>query len=125
MLNFSLRMSHLLLLPSISPGLPWWDSLVAHTVKNLPAMQETWIRSLGWEDLLEKAMATPSSILAWKIPRTEESGRLQSMGSQSQTQLSDFTSPCLLNQPSLFLHSPGFPNTALIKIISFLFLQCR
>ena len=51
-------------------------------VKNLPAMQETQIRSLGWEDPLEKGMATCSSILAWEIPQTEEPGRLQSMGLQ-------------------------------------------
>ena len=57
-------------------------SLVAQMVKRLPAMQETWVQSLGWEDLLEKAMATHSSILAWKIPWTEEPDRLQSMGSQ-------------------------------------------
>ena len=57
-------------------------SLVAQKVKCLPAMQETWVLSLGWEDPLEKEMATHSSILAWKIPCTEESGRLQSMGSQ-------------------------------------------
>ena len=49
-------------------------------VKNLPAMQETWVRSLGWEDRLEKEMATHSSILAWRILWTEEPGRLQSMG---------------------------------------------
>ena len=48
-------------------------------VKRLPAIQETWVRSLGWEDPLEKEMATHSSTLAWKIPRTEEPGRLQSM----------------------------------------------
>ena len=55
-------------------------------VKNLPAMQGTQVRSLGQEDLLEEGMATHSSILAWRIPWTEESGRLQSMGSQkSQT----------------------------------------
>ena len=46
-------------------------SLVAQTVKNLPAMQETWVRSMGWEDPLEKGMATHSSILAWRIPCTE------------------------------------------------------
>ena len=51
-------------------------------VKNLPAVQETWVRFLGWEDLLEKGMATHSSILAWRIPLTEEPGRLQSVGSQ-------------------------------------------
>ena len=54
-------------------------SLVAQTVKNLPAMQEICILSLGWEDPLEKGMISHSSILAWKIPRTEEPGRLQSM----------------------------------------------
>ena len=51
-------------------------------VTRLPTMQETWDRSLGWEYLLEKEMATHSSILAWKIPWMEEPGRLQSMGSQ-------------------------------------------
>ena len=59
--------------------------LVAQVGKNLPAMQETWVRSLGWEDLLEKEMVTHSGILAWRIPRTEEPGRLQSMGSQRVT----------------------------------------
>ena len=57
-------------------------SQVAQMVKNLPAMQETWIRYLGQEDPLEKEMATHSSILAWSIPWTEEPGRLQSMASQ-------------------------------------------
>ena len=57
-------------------------SLVAQLVKNLPAVQETRVRSLGWEDPLEKEMATHSSILAWKISWTEKSGGLQSMGSQ-------------------------------------------
>ena len=55
---------------------------MAQTVKRLPTMQETWVRFLGQEDLLEKEMGTHSSILAWKIPSTEEPGRLQSMGSQ-------------------------------------------
>ena len=54
-------------------------SLVAQMVKNLPAMQETYIRSLGWEDPLEKGMATHANILAWKIPWTGEPGGLQSM----------------------------------------------
>ena len=57
-------------------------SLVAQLVKNLLAVQESWIWSLGWEDPLEKEMATHSSILAWKIPWTEEPGGLQSMGLQ-------------------------------------------
>ena len=57
-------------------------SLVAQTVKNLPAVQETWVRSLGWEDPLEKRMATHLNILAWRIPWTEEPDRLQSVGSQ-------------------------------------------
>ena len=51
-------------------------------VKSLPAMQETWVQSLGWEDPLEKEMATHSSILAWKIPWTEQPGGLRSTGSQ-------------------------------------------
>ena len=59
-----------------------WASLVAQSVKNLPAVQETRVRSLSWEDPLEKEMATHSNILAWKISWTEEPGGLQSMGSQ-------------------------------------------
>ena len=55
-----------------------WASLVAHMVKNPPAMQETWVRSLGWEDALEEGMATHSSILAWRIPWTEKPDGLQS-----------------------------------------------
>ena len=57
-------------------------SLVAQMVKNLPVMRKTGVRSLDWEDPLEKGMATHSSILAWRIPWKEEPGRLQSMGSQ-------------------------------------------
>ena len=65
---------------------------MAQRVKRLPATQETWVRSLGQEDPLEKEMATHSSTLAWKIPWTEKLGRLQSMGSQrTRTRLSDFT----------------------------------
>ena len=59
-----------------------WASLVVQKVKNLPAMQETWVQSLGQEDPLEKGMATHSSILAWRIPWTKEPGGLLSMGSQ-------------------------------------------
>ena len=57
-------------------------SLVVKTVKNLPAMKETGVQSLGWEDPLEEKMAVHFHILAYKVPRTEEPGRLQSMGSQ-------------------------------------------
>ena len=63
----------LVLPPSYSPK---WASLVAQMVKNLPAMQETRVRSLIWEDPLEKGMVTPSSILTWRIPWTEEPGEL-------------------------------------------------
>ena len=59
-----------------------WTSLVAQMVKLLPTMRETWVQSLGREDLLEKEMATHSSILAWRIPWTEELGGLQSIGLQ-------------------------------------------
>ena len=55
---------------------------MANTVKNLPAVQETWVRFLGWKDILEEGMAAHSGILAWRIPWTEEPGGLQSMGSQ-------------------------------------------
>ena len=57
-------------------------SLVAQKVKNLPAMQKAWVQSLGWEDSMEKEMATHSGIVAWRIPWTEEPDRLQSMGLQ-------------------------------------------
>ena len=58
-------------------------SLAAQMVKNPPAMQETWIRPLGWEDPLEEGMATHSSVLAWRIPWAEEPGRLQALGLRS------------------------------------------
>ena len=64
--------------PSPKDGLP----RVAQKVKNLPAMQETWVRSLAWENPLEEEMATHCSILAWRIPQTEKPGGLQSMGLQ-------------------------------------------
>ena len=64
--------------------------LLAQLAKNLPAMKETWVRSLGGEDPLEKEISTYSSILAWRILWTEEPGRLQSIGLQSQTWLYDF-----------------------------------
>ena len=62
-----------------------WASLVAQTVNSLPAMQETWVQFLGWEDPMEREMATHSSRLAWKISWTEKPGGLQSMGLQSWT----------------------------------------
>ena len=83
--------------PTLSPGFSTYSSstshlkayllgfvlvIVAQMVKRLPAMQKTQARSLGWEDPLEKEMATHSRIFAWKIPRTEEPGGLQSRGSQ-------------------------------------------
>ena len=63
--------------------------MMAQMVKSLPAMQESWIQSLDWEDPLEKGMAIHSSILVWRNAWTEEPGRLQSIASQSWTQLSD------------------------------------
>ena len=59
-----------------------WACLVAQRLKRLPPMRETWVRSLGWEDPLEKEMVTHSSILAWRIPWMEKPGKLQSTGSQ-------------------------------------------
>ena len=74
---------------TIGPKVSLWSplsiieaSLVAQTIKNLPARQKTWLRSLGWEDPLEEEMATDSNILAQKIPRTQEPGGLQFMGFQ-------------------------------------------
>ena len=67
-----------------------WAFLVAQTVKNPPAVQETWVRSLGWEDLLEESMATHSSILAWRIPMDKGAWRATVYGvAKSQTRLSD------------------------------------
>ena len=63
-------------------GTTFWVSLVVQTVKNLTVMQETQVRFLAWKDSLEEGMATQSSILAWRIPWTEEPGGLQTMGSQ-------------------------------------------
>ena len=68
--------------PDLTLTSPWRASLVAQRVKRLPPLQETWVQSLGQEDPLEKEMATHSSILAWRIPWTEEPGGLQSTGSQ-------------------------------------------
>ena len=78
-----------LLLPLSLELIKFVFSLVAQTVKIPPAMQETRVQSLAWEDFLEKGIATYSSILAWRIPWTEDPGGLQSMGLQSQTQLSN------------------------------------
>ena len=60
---------------------------MAQTVKRLSTMRETWVQALGWEDPLEKEMAIHSSTIAWKIPRTEKPGRLQSVGSQLHTHI--------------------------------------
>ena len=68
--------------PSSVPGNGFEASLVAQRLKHLPLMRETWVRSLGREDPLEKVMTTHSRILAWRIPWTEEPGGLQSMGLQ-------------------------------------------
>ena len=92
--------------PTIIPGLghnllslsglpsPKWGFSSASVVKNPPAKQETWVQSLHWEDPLEKEMATDSSILAWRIPWTEEPGGLQSMGLQ-RVELSTHAMPCM------------------------------
>jgi len=66
----------------ITTSIHYWTSLVAQMVKHLSTMWETRVRALGWEDPLEKEMAIHSSTIAWKIPWTEEPGRVQSMGSQ-------------------------------------------
>ena len=78
-----------------------WASLVAQMVKNLPAMWETQVRSLGWEDPLEKEMVTHSSILAWRIPWTEEPGGLQSMGSQESDTAERLTLSLHFPHPSI------------------------
>ena len=87
---------------------PWVKApLVAQKVKNLPAVEETQVWSLGQKDPLEKGMAIHSNILAWRIPWMEEPSRLQSMGSQSQTQLSDWHFTFIL--PATNPHSTAQP----------------
>ena len=89
-------------------------SLVAQMVKNLPAKQEIWIQSLGWEDPLEKEMTTPSSILAWRITWTEEPDQLQSKGSQkSWTQLSNWRATIYLCPEKKTLIFSQLPYTIL------------
>ena len=75
-------MKKIYLSTKFSPKHDIFSSLVAQIVKNLSAVQETWVQSLGREDSLEKGMATHSSVLAWRIPWTEEPGGLQSTGSK-------------------------------------------
>ena len=78
-------------------------------VKHLPVMWETWVQSLGWEDPLEKEMATHSSTLTWKIPWMEDPGRIKSMRvSKSQTQLSNFTTRLFLDSDIIL--SEAFPK---------------
>ena len=83
-----------------------WASLVAQRVKHLPAMQETGVRSLGWEDPLEKEMATHSGILAWRIPRTEEPGGQQSRGHKESdmTERLHFPLLCIFSYFTFFTH---------------------
>ena len=83
-------------------------------------MQETWVQPLGWEDLLEKEMATHSSILAWKISRTEESGRLQSMGLQLDHL--PFHSAAGHCQPAPPLETPGHSQASLAQSVRSFFL---
>ena len=97
---------HLTLQPESESG----ASLVAQMVESLPAVQEIWVRSLGWEDPLEKGMATHSSILAWRIPWREEPGGLQKyLGLQksrhdwSTNTFTFFASPCSLQPPPFFV----------------------
>ena len=93
-------------------------SLVSQTIKNLPAVQETWVQSLDWEHPLEKGMATHFSIFAWKIPWTEELGRLQSTRSQGVGHnwgakcthtFSSVTQPCLILCDPVDCSTPGLP----------------
>ena len=90
-------------------------------VKHLPAMQETWVRFLGREDPLEKEMAIHSSTFARKIPWTEKPDRLQSMGSQSQTRLSDFTI-ALSHSYATLLSYECYPVNAFFFFLLFLYL---
>ena len=99
------------------------NSLVAQTVKHLPTMQETRVRFLGWEDSLEKEMATHSNIPAWKIPWTEDPGGLQSMGvKKSWTRLSTHTNVLtkIIKELSTHTHNTliSFPERSLQNLLS-------
>ena len=86
-------------------------SLVAQSAKNLPAVQETQVQFLHWEDPLEKGMAIHSSILAWRIPWREEPGGLQSMGSQ-ESDMTEATNPTnILEHPQIFISVEGSVDT--------------
>ena len=96
-----------ILTPSNTSRHSWgFASLRTLSCLNLPTMREAWVQSLGWEDPLEKRTATHSNILAWRIPWTEEPGRLQSMGCCSRTWLSDFHANLVL-VALLFMWSQG------------------
>ena len=97
-----------------------WASFVAQLVKNLPAKQETWVPSLGWEDPLKKGMATHSSILACRIPWTEEPARLQSI--ESQKVRHDFYSLHLFYSPALRTMTTG--KTIALTIWTFVSREC-
>ena len=101
-------------------------SLVAQRLKRLPLMRETWVRSLGQEDPLEKEMATHSSTLAWRIPWTEEPGGLQSTGTQkSRTRLSNLTNLTFLRRITKYghfchdadTHPSSHVNTSVFRLI--------
>ena len=98
-------------------------SHVVQQLKNLPAMQETWIQSLGQGDSLEKEMATHCNILAWEIPWTEEPGRLQSMGSQSQTWLSMCTQRQELSKPFCWSSMVWHHRTNQVEYAQFLHIN--
>ena len=93
----------------------YWASLVALLVKNLPAMQETWISTLGPEDPLEKKMATHSSILAWGVPWTEEPGGLQSVGSPRIGYTEQLTLTWFLYQQHTLFITRLFPPSSVSK----------
>ena len=103
-----------------------WASLVAETIKNPPAVLETWVWSLGQDNLLEKGMATHSSILAWKFPWTEEPGRPQSMGSEGVTHdwaadishtlyCEDFRAGFFCSMLLSLTHTQAFPTVQRVK----------
>ena len=103
----------------------FWASLVAQSLKHLPAMWETWVQALGWEDPLEKEMTTHSSILVWRIPWTEEPGGLSPQGRKEldTTERLHFYFLCLLIFLSNFLHL-RFPFPRLQGCISSSFWFC-
>ena len=96
---------------------------MAQSVKNLPAVEETRVQSLSWEDPLEKEIATHSSILAWRIPWTEEAGRLQSLGLQESDMAEQLSTAHIFLIDMSIQVLCSFKNCVCLFVVAFIFLK--